>query len=89
MRGYLGEVLNERGYRCVCFEESAAVLAHMSQSEPRDLVLSDISMPGMSGLELLRIVKAITPDTPFIILSGLYNLASAFSALHVRAIYPD
>ncbi len=85
LRLYLQEVIAAQGYDCVCFPDGAAALNHLSESAPPDLLLSDINMPGMSGLELLRIVRAIDPSLPFILISGLYNLSSALSALRVGA----
>ena len=55
------------------FATSAAeALAIVADCGPRDLILllSDINMPGMSGLELLPRVKALRPDLPVIIISA-------------------
>lgn len=38
-----------------------------------DVVLTDISMPGLSGVELLSHVRQIQPQTPVIIISGIQN----------------
>ena len=35
-----------------------------------DIVLTDIKMPGLSGLDLIQRIKEINPDTQFVILSG-------------------
>ncbi|MGH7307477.1 MAG: HD domain-containing phosphohydrolase [Candidatus Rokuibacteriota bacterium] len=66
-----------------------------------DLVISDITMPGLSGLDLLRAVKARQPDTPVVLITGSPTLDSAvfglrhgaydylakpFSAQEVRAL---
>jgi putative nucleotidyltransferase with HDIG domain len=66
-----------------------------------DLVISDIKMPGLSGLDLLRAVKARQPDTPVVLITGsptvdsavfglrhgAYDyLAKPFSAQEVRAL---
>jgi putative two-component system response regulator len=86
MREYLGEVLTVIGCHCSMFSECASALSHLSSvQEPVDLVLSDINMPGMSGLELLRTVKAVTPNLPFILISGLCELATALDAVKVGA----
>ena len=45
-----------------------------------DLIFSDLNMPGMSGLELLREVRARDPRTPFILLSGQPNKKSIIAA---------
>jgi putative nucleotidyltransferase with HDIG domain len=82
MRQYLYDVLSRHGYDCRCFEGSLSALAYMANAEaaPR-LMLTDISMPGMGGMDLLRTVKTISPATPVILISGLYELALAIEAL--------
>src|ERR1039458_8089725 len=75
MREYLGEAIAASGCTCTNFPDSAAFLAYLaSVQEPPDLVLSDIDMPGMSGMELLRTVRTVSPDLPFILISGLCEL---------------
>ena len=71
MRSYLNEVLTSGGYGCRSFPNSAAALEWLSSGKERvDLVLSDVNMPGMNGLDLLRTVKTVAPDLPFILISG-------------------
>jgi cyclic di-GMP phosphodiesterase len=82
MRQYLYDVLSGHGYDCKCFEGSLAALAYMAESgQPPHLMLTDISMPGMDGMDLLRTVKTVSPDTPVILISGLYELGLAIDAL--------
>lgn len=50
------------------------------QKKP-DVVVTDIRMPGMNGLELIQAAKAKYPDLPFIILSGYPDFAYAQKAL--------
>ena len=47
--------------------------------------MSDVNMPGMSGLELLRTVRAVSPDLPFILISGLCELSTAMDAMKTGA----
>ena len=47
------------------------------QEQPYDVVLTDISMPGLSGLELLGILRQSQPGTPVIIISGIGDRSHA------------
>ena len=86
IRDYLAEVLRFEGYDCECFSGSLAALSYLSaQEKPADLVLADISMPDMGGIDLLRSVKEAHPDLPVILVSGLYELALAVDALEAGA----
>ncbi len=82
MRQYLYDVLSRHGYDCRCFEGSLSALAYMANAaHAPHLMLTDISMPGMDGIDLLRTVKTVSPETPVILISGLYELALAIDAL--------
>ena len=86
IRDYLAEVLRFEGYQCRCFSESLAALAYLAgQNAPADLVLADIRMPGMNGIDLLREVKSRQPGLPVILVSGLYELALTLDALEAGA----
>jgi putative nucleotidyltransferase with HDIG domain len=86
MREYLGEALAASGFVCNSFGNTAAALSYLaSAQESPALVLSDINMPGMSGLEFLRTVRAVTPDLPFILISGLCELSTAMDAMRAGA----
>jgi response regulator RpfG family c-di-GMP phosphodiesterase len=58
--------------------EEALELLHDRQF---DLVLSDIKMPGLSGLDLLRSVKRMQPDTPVALITGAPSINSAIFGL--------
>jgi EAL domain-containing protein (putative c-di-GMP-specific phosphodiesterase class I) len=59
-------------------------LACLSQ-RAYDAVVSDLEMPGMSGIEFLRAVRATDPDIPVILLTGTPTLDSAADAVEYRA----
>ena len=59
-------------------------LTRVRQTEFR-LVISDITMPGMSGLEMVPHLKQISPDTVVIMISGLQTVESAIEAMRLGA----
>ena len=86
VRRYMKEVLVREGYRCTLFASGNAALCFLASTpEPVSLILSDINMPGMSGVELLQTVKVVWPETPFILISGLYERFEAVAALRIGA----
>ena len=83
IRDILREFL-EKEYECSTAgsaEEALAVLA----SGGFDLVLSDITMGGMSGLEMLPHVHALAPDTVVVMISGQLSIDSAVEAMRAGA----
>ena len=86
MRAYLSDTLTSAGYACQSFSSGAAALGWMASGDASaDLLLSDITMPGMSGLDLLRTVRTVVPELPIILLSGLCDLPTAQGALRAGA----
>jgi response regulator RpfG family c-di-GMP phosphodiesterase len=96
VRTYLRTVLTRSGYECHCYGDSGTALSHFQSNSPPDLLLADIRMPGMTGMELLRQVRSLSPELPFILVSGLYELSVALEALRhgasdylLKPAYPD
>ncbi|MBW7881754.1 MAG: response regulator [Caldilineaceae bacterium] len=70
-REALEAVLEALGYQVVVASDGHAAQAlFAAQPSAYDLVLSDLVMPGMTGLELFRALKAIAPTVKMLILSG-------------------
>ncbi|MEP6742455.1 MAG: response regulator [bacterium] len=69
IRDTLYELLSGH-YVCQTAETAEKAFARL-EADPYDVVLTDISMPGLSGLELLGHVRQKFPDTPVIIISGI------------------
>ena len=83
IRNLLCELLSE-GYECTPAASAEQALARLDQAE-FDLVLSDIQMPGMSGLEMIPHVLAKSPDTVVVMVSGMQTIESAVGAMQVGA----
>lgn len=62
-------------------EEALAALSHSSF----DLVISDINMGGMSGLDLVPHVHSLSPDTVVVLISGQQGMETAIEAMRVGA----
>jgi DNA-binding NtrC family response regulator len=69
IRDTLYELLAEE-YVCQTAETAEKALARL-ETDPYDVVLTDISMPGLSGLELLGHIRQRFENTPVIIISGI------------------
>ena len=85
VRRALSRVLEQAGYEvCVVADGTAAVEAVMGG--PFDVILSDVHMPGMSGIDLLRVIRAYDLDVPVILMSGEPELESAMEAVELGAL---
>lgn len=78
------EFLEECGYIVLEAEDGQEGLEVHEKGNP-DVVLLDLRMPKVDGLDVLAIIKERTPDTPIIILSGKGTAADAVEALQLGA----
>ena len=69
VRGTMAELLREVGHSVIPAEGGAEGLAHLGQSRV-DLVITDLGMPGMTGWEVARAVKAVALHPPVVLLTG-------------------
>ena len=74
----------EASYSCTVFRLPEMALEHFKK-EGADLIVSDLRMPKMTGVELLHAVREHTPDIPFIIITGYANVDDAVDALRLGA----
>lgn len=79
----LADLLSEE-YECIRAGSAEEALARLPDSEFQ-LVISDITMPGMSGLDMIPHVKEIAPDTVVVMISGMQTVESAIGALRLGA----
>jgi DNA-binding NtrC family response regulator len=85
-RRSLERILMRVGHRVTQARDAAEAIAIVS-AEPVDLVLADIRMPGINGLELVRQVHEIKPDLPCIVITGFGSPENSVEALRAGAYW--
>ena len=78
MRVYLVRALQRSGYAVSAVDRGTAALAEIERGERFDLLLTDIVMPEMDGIELAQKASVIVPDMRVMFITG-------FSAVTLRA----
>jgi two-component system, NtrC family, response regulator AtoC len=82
---YLRTFLSLRGYETRSYSRGDEMLASVKQGDPPDIVLLDVMMPGMNGLETLRALKTAKPDLQAIMLSGREHASTIVEAVRLGA----
>ena len=82
---YLRTFLSLRGYETRSYSRGDEMLASVKQGDPPDIVLLDVMMPGMNGLETLRALKAAKPELQVIMLSGREQASTIVEAVRLGA----
>jgi two-component system response regulator AtoC len=82
---YLRTFLSLRGYETRSYSRGDEMVAAVKQGDPPDIVLLDVMMPGMNGLETLRALKSAKPDLQVIMLSGREQAATIVEAVRLGA----
>lgn len=77
-------LLQPRGYRVSCAPTGEDAIK-MFQTKEFDLVMTDIILPGMSGLNLLKLLKESKPETDVVIVSSNASSFTAIKALRLGA----
>jgi len=80
----IGEILQEEGYTSMTASSGMEAL-DILKNEIIDLVLTDVKMPGMSGIQLLNKIKELNPDIPVIIMTAHGSVENAVDAMHKGA----
>ncbi|NOX33640.1 MAG: sigma-54-dependent Fis family transcriptional regulator [Deltaproteobacteria bacterium] len=80
----IGELLQEEGYSSLTASSGMEALDILN-NELVDLVLTDVKMPGMSGIQLLEKIKEINPDIPVVIMTAYGSVEKAVEAMHKGA----
>jgi two-component system response regulator RegA len=86
LRDRLARALRERGLEVTTAGDAASALA-AAREDPPELAVVDLKLPGASGLELVRELKALEPSTRVIVLTGYGSIATAVEAIKLGAVH--
>ncbi|MCA1789460.1 MAG: response regulator, partial [Thioalkalivibrio sp.] len=70
LRGLLAAHLRSRGYRVLEAGDAEAAVRYLIQEPPFDLLITDVHLPNLSGIELLRLLQAHSPMKPVLVITG-------------------
>ena len=84
MRDLLSIMLRKQGYEVDVAESGEEAISRVTREE-YDLLVTDISMPGLDGLTVLRRVREIAPELPTILITAYASTESAIEALKLGA----
>ena len=83
---YLSAFLRMRGYEVRPYPGGRELLAALRAGQVPDLVLLDVMMPGLDGIETLRLVKETSPALPVIMLSARNQASTVVDAVRLGAL---
>jgi len=83
-RKAIGGFLEKKGFHIKTCSDGEAAL-EIIKNEPWDIILSDLKMPGMNGIELLRQAKQLVPDLVFILFTAYGTVEGAVEAMKLGA----
>ena len=84
-RDRLAEAVRERGYRVMTADGYDAAIEQVRRQPPAFAVV-DLKMPGRSGLEVVRTLREISPETKCVVVTGFGSIANAVDAIHAGAL---
>jgi len=82
-RQSLTDILKLEGYITAAAPNGAAAVEHV-RTHPVDLVIVDLRMPGMDGLQVVQAINQLSPDTEVVLLTAYGSMDSAVQALRLR-----
>ncbi|HEX2483711.1 MAG TPA: response regulator, partial [Myxococcota bacterium] len=85
-RRALERILTRVGHRVSSARDASEAMAVVA-AEPFDLVLCDVRMPGIHGLELIRQIHDLHPDLPCIVVTGYGSAEASIEALRAGAFW--
>jgi two-component system response regulator RegA len=86
LRERLAKALRGRGYDVRTAGDADEAIAHAREESP-ELAVVDLKMPGRSGLELVKELKALDESTRVVVLTGYGSIATALEAVRMGATH--
>jgi DNA-binding NtrC family response regulator len=84
-REAMSRALDRVGFEVRAFASAEEALDSVKSDEEVDVVVSDVRMPGMDGYELLRHVRSLRPELPFLLVTAYAEVEDAVAALQEGA----
>lgn len=85
IRDGIKRILEGQGYRVELFANGRSAIERLQQKE-FVLVVTDLKMPGMSGMEVLRSIRILQPEIPIIVITGYSTVDSAVDSMKSGAV---
>lgn len=83
VRDLLADIIDKEGYACRTFPDARQALERIDEFEPI-LIIADISMPEMTGIEFMHELRKSHPSTPVIVLTGFADQSTFRETLRFR-----
>jgi putative nucleotidyltransferase with HDIG domain len=84
IREVVSALLEAKGYDCTSLDSGLKAQAYLNQNST-DMVLSDMVMPGMSGMHLVDWLRTHHPDVPVIMVTAIHDISTALEAIRCGA----
>jgi len=85
IRKVVKRILESQGYRVTCFSNAVECLT-LLQDQEIDCLATDVNMPDMNGLDLLKETKKIRPELPVLIITGYGDIDLAVKCMKAGAV---
>lgn len=85
LRALLTQHLRGGGYEVLEAGDAESAVQHLVQAPPFDLLITDVHLPDLSGIELLRLLQAHSPRKPVLVITGDDDTAIARAAIESGA----
>jgi two-component system chemotaxis response regulator CheY len=85
MRMMLKDILSKNGFQIVAEADNGASAVGLYKQQKPDLVIMDITMPGMNGIEGLKAIRSIDPNANVIMCSAMGQQAMVMEAIQAGA----